>query len=281
MVSGIGPRKMLEGLGILLIKDLPGVGKNMWDHVFFAITFRVNVPTSSAFQNDPEAAAYALQAYLANATGPLSIAPAMIHGWENLLSSSNASKAFDFPADWPQIEYLPASAASGNQSNFQTQDPRDGFNYPSILSARVAPLSRGTVSINSSNTADPPVIDPNRLTHPMDVQLAIAAFKRQRQLWTEYLGNLISGEEYFPGPAVQSDAEILSFIRETLAPVWPAAATCKMGPRSDWMAVVDTDTKVYGVRRLRVVDASAFPFLPPAHPQSTVYALAEKIAEII
>ncbi|KAL9016400.1 MAG: hypothetical protein Q9180_008803 [Flavoplaca navasiana] len=52
-----------------------------------------------------------------------------------------------------------------------------------------------------------------------------------------------------------------------------------MGPRSDRMAVVDTDTKVYGVRRLRVVDASAFPFLPPGHPQSTVYALAEKIAE--
>ncbi|KAL8840971.1 MAG: hypothetical protein Q9176_003543 [Flavoplaca citrina] len=281
MVSGIGPRKMLEGQGIPLIKDLPGVGKNMWDHVFFAITFRVNVATSSAFQNDPEAAAYALQAYLANATGPLSVAPTTILGWENLLSSSNASRLFDFPADWPQIEYLPASAASGNQSNFQTQDPRDGFNYASILSALVAPLSRGTVSINSSNTADPPVIDPNWLTHPRDVQLAIAAFKRQRQLWAEYLGNSTIGEEYFPGPAVQSDAEILSFIRETLAPVWHAAATCKMGPRSDRMAVVDTDTKVYGVRRLRVVDASAFPFLPPGHPQSTVYALAEKIAERI
>ncbi|KAL8670951.1 MAG: hypothetical protein Q9168_004534 [Polycauliona sp. 1 TL-2023] len=281
MVSGVGPRKMLKDLGIPLIKDLPGVGKNMWDHVFFAITFRVNVPTSSSFGNDPEAAAYALRTYLDSASGPLSAAPATILGWEKLLPSTNVSSVFDFPADWPQIEYLPASAPSGNQSNFQTQDPRDGFNYASILSALVSPLSRGTVSISSDSTADPPVIDPNWLTHPMDVQLAIAAFKRQRQLWDDHLQNLTIGEEYNPGPAVQTDAEILSFIRETLSPVWHAAATCKMGSRSDRMAVVDTDTKVYGVRRLRVVDASAFPFLPPGHPQSTVYALAEKIADRI
>lgn len=285
MVSGIGPRKTLARLGIRLVKDLPGVGKNMWDHVFFAITFRVNVPTSSAFFNDPEAAAYALRAYLDSASGPLSAAPATVLGWENLLSlPRDTSKLLDetFPSDWPQIEYLPASAASGNQSNFQIQDPRDGFNYASILSALVAPLSRGTVSINSTSMADPPVIDPNWLTHPTDVQLAIAAFRRQRQLWANAnLRNLTIGEEYFPGPAVQSHAEILSFIRETLSPVWHAAATCKMGPRSDRMAVVDMNAKVYGAQRLRVVDASSFPFLPPGHPQATVYALAEKIADVI
>lgn len=238
----------------------------------------------SAFQNDPEAAAYALRTYLDSASGPLPVAPATILGWESLLPSTNATSAsnpFEFPLDWPQIEYLPASAASGNQSNIQTQDPRDGFSYASILSALVAPLSRGIFLISSSNTADSPVIDPNWLTHPQDVELAITAFKRRRQLWGNDLQNLTIGDEYHRGPAVQSDTEILSFIRETLSSVWHAAATCKMGPRSDQMAVVDTDTKVYGVNGLRVVDASAFPFLPSGHPLATVYALAEKVADEI
>jgi len=80
---------------------------------------------------------------------------------------------------------------------------------------------------------------------------------------------------------VQSDAEILAFVRKAVAPIWHAAATCKMGRKGDGMAVVDGGMRVYGTRRLRVVDASSFPFLPPGHPQATVYALAEKIASEI
>ncbi|KAL8640469.1 MAG: hypothetical protein Q9226_008742 [Calogaya cf. arnoldii] len=285
MVSGIGPRKTLEGLGIPVLKDLPGVGKNLWDHAFYGTTYRVNVPTNSAGLNSPDAAAAAVQAYTSSAAGPLSIPGTMVLGWENLpvelqrtlpiaaLSSLDET----FPPDWPQLEFLPVSGVLGNQSNYQAQDPVDGFNYASMASALVAPLSRGEVSINSTSMADPPLINPNWLTHPTDIQLAIAAFKRQRQVWAN-LRNLTIGEEYFPGPAVQSDADILSFIRKTLAPVWHAASTCKMGHRSDLMAVIDTNAKVYGIRRLRVVDASSFPFLPPGHPQATIYALAEKIA---
>ena len=77
---------------------------------------------------------------------------------------------------------------------------------------------------------------------------------------------------------MQTDAEILQFIKESLAPVWHAAATCKMGPSSDDMAVVGHDMKVHGMKGLRVVDASSFPFLPPGHPQATIYAVAEKVA---
>ena len=64
-----------------------------------------------------------------------------------------------------------------------------------------------------------------------------------------------------------------------MAMVWHAAATCKMGKQEDLMAVVDGEARVYGVKGLRVVDASSFPFLPPGHPQATIYALAEKIAD--
>ena len=95
------------------------------------------------------------------------------------------------------------------------------------------------------------------------------------------MSDLTIGQEQIPGSSVQSDADILQFIRRNLAPLWHVAATCKMGNASDAMAVVDTNMRVYGVERLRVVDASSFPFLPPRHPQVAIYALAEKAARAI
>lgn len=86
---------------------------------------------------------------------------------------------------------------------------------------------------------------------------------------------------FSPGPRVTTDEEILAFIRQDAIELYHASATCAMGKKGDLMAVVDSNARVFGVQGLRVVDASAFPFLPPGHPQSTVYALAEKIADDI
>jgi len=81
---------------------------------------------------------------------------------------------------------------------------------------------------------------------------------------------VVIGKEYYPGEEVQSDADILEFIKNNVMTLWHPACTCKMGISDDEMAVVDSQARVYGVQGLRVVDASAFPFLPPGHPQSTV-----------
>lgn len=178
-----------------------------------------------------------------------------------------------------------------------------------------APLSRGNITIISTSTLDPPVINPNWLTDPADVEIAVAAYKRLRRIVdAPGISDLIVDETY-PGRNVSSDADILETIKESGLTVYHAAATCKhsrsllllfpstphggvacvlvcgeplltrstgkMGRANDSMAVVDPQAKVYGVQSLRVVDASAFPFLPPGHPQSTVYALAEKIADDI
>ena len=287
MVSGIGPKEILERHGIPVLKDLPGVGQNLWDQPRFASTFRVNVVTGSALRNDPAAYAAAVKAYRTKATGPLSIAAGGVLGFEKLpaiyrsnLSASTLNALAQFPADWPEIEWLPAGRYLGNQENYQTADPADGYNYASLQTSLLAPLSRGNVSINSSKMQDPPVINPNWLTDPADIEVAIGAFKRQRELWT-FLSNITLGEEQLPGRAVRSDAEILSYIQGTVAPIWHAAGTCKMGRPNDTMAVIDSSARVFGTRGLRVVDASSFPFLPPGHPQSTVYALAEKIARQI
>ena len=80
----------------------------------------------------------------------------------------------------------------------------------------------------------------------------------------------VIGPEYYPGPQVQTDEQILETIRGSLQTVWHASCTCQMGVESDAMAVVDSNARVFGVKGVRVVDASAFPFLPPGHPQSSV-----------
>lgn len=95
------------------------------------------------------------------------------------------------------------------------------------------------------------------------------------------MSSVLIGGEYFPGPAVQTDAQILDTIQKTVQTVWHASCTCKMGKKGDPEAVVDSEAKVFGVSGLRVVDASSFALLPPGHPQSTVYVLAEKIAASI
>ncbi|KAL9055652.1 MAG: hypothetical protein Q9206_003054 [Seirophora lacunosa] len=294
MLSGIGPRETLENQGIPVLADLPGVGQNLWDHAYYGVSFRVNVDTSSRLSNDPIYAAQAAENYTSTQTGPLTAVGAFI-GFEKLPASyrqnlsASARERLDsaFPDDWPEIEYLIESAFDGYNTNYTAVDPNDGYQYATISSALVAPLSRGNVTISTADPTQPPVINPNWLTDPADVQLAILAFKRVREIWG-YMNGTTIGEEYFPGTAeVATDEEILGFIRKALVQLWHAAGTCKMGKAGDEkeggdrMAVVDPEGRVYGVRGLRVVDASVFPVLPPGHPQATVYALAEKIADAI
>jgi choline dehydrogenase len=124
-----------------------------------------------------------------------------------------------------------------------------------------------------------PLINLNFLSDPADIDVAVAAFKRTRAIWAA-LG-VTTGPEYLPGASVSTDDEIIVWIRSSAMTVWHAASTCKMGVSSDPSAVVDSTAKVFGVSVLRVVDASVFPILPPGHPQSACYALAEKIANDI
>lgn len=135
----------------------------------------------------------------------------------------------------------------------------------------VSPTSRGNVTIRSADTADLPVINPNWLATDTDQKVAVAAYKRIRAAFqSNAMAPVIIGLEYFPGPSVQTDADILEIIRNTVMTIYHAACTCKMGLANDSMAVVDSHARVFGVQGLRVVDASAFPILPPGHPQSTV-----------
>ena len=176
-----------------------------------------------------------------------------------------------FSSDWPEIENLPVGAYLSLQENYITGAPHDTNQYGTLAAALVAPLSRGNISISSPDTGDQPLINPDWLTHPTDRQVAVAAYKRAREVFTTpVVQKIIVGPEIHPGTQVQTDEEVLNIIRLGFNTVHHTAATNKMGRKEDAMAVIDPKCRVYGVERVRVVDASSSPFLPPGHPMSTV-----------
>lgn len=301
MLSGIGPTDELAEHKIPQIVSAPGVGQNMWDHILFGPSYSVIFPTVGSFLLNPVALTASLVDYVANAVGQLTYACDIL-GWEKLskltsyrskISSATLDALSDFPDDWPEVEYINADAYAGNFRFPILQQPLDGKKYVGILGAMVAPLSRGNVTLKSSNPLIKPAINPNWLSHPADQEVAIAWYRRMREVFAtpDYASQLEKpGFESYPGLDKSSDEQLLAVIRDSAMTVWHAAGTCRMGKskvengvkvRVDEMDVIDSEAKVFGVDGLRVVDASSFPFLPPGHPMSTIYALAEKIADKI
>ncbi|KAI4263436.1 MAG: hypothetical protein L6R42_001417 [Xanthoria sp. 1 TBL-2021] len=288
MLSGIGPAATLAKYNIPLRIDLPGVGSNLQDHPWFGTDFRINVPTASSLLNSPAVFSQVQEAYNKFATGPLTIPATGFLAWEKVpptLRSNLSASAIhildtSFPADWPELEHIPINAYIGYQRNYQKEDPTDGYNYGTVATLLAAPLSRGTVSISSSNPADPPLIDPNYLSHPVDAEIAVAAVRRQRDFWAQMKGVTI-GDEALPGNNVTSDEDILAFVKQSLGIAPHAGCTCAMGKKGVEGSVVDNKARVFGTQGLRVVDSSIFPLLPPGHITATVYAIAEKIADDI
>ncbi|KAJ0311602.1 hypothetical protein Brms1b_008192 [Colletotrichum noveboracense] len=286
MVSGIGPAVTLAENNIPLQVNLPGVGQNMWDHIMFGPAYEVNFDTLNRVLHNPVVLARSLIDYINDGTGPLSSNVVEFIGWEKLpqkyrdtWSADTQEALSQFPDDWPEVEHISGNGYIGNFRFPALQQPLNGKQYATILGAMVAPVSRGNVTIKSSDTAVLPLVNPNWLSAKADQEVAISWWRRMREVWnTDVVQEIVIGEEYWPGKDKDTDDEILALIQDSLMTVWHAAGTCKMGKRSDDMAVVDNEAKVFGVQGLRVVDASSFPILPPGHPQSTVYALAEKIA---
>ncbi|KAL8743615.1 MAG: hypothetical protein Q9190_004057 [Brigantiaea leucoxantha] len=285
MVSGIGPSSTLDPHNITVCVDRPGVGQNMWDNAFFGLTHPVDVATHNRLAN-PGVSGAAVTEYNSQRTGILTNSGGDAIAFEKLPNSSLSTatrRALDdaYGPDWPDVEYLSFDAYFGDRL-LPPPPETIGKNYAALLAGLTAPFSRGNVTIASSDTSVLPIVSPNWLADPRDREVLITAVRRARQVWaTKAMQDVITGPEIYPGANVTSDADLIAVIQRSTQTIWHACATNKMGKRDDPLAVVDSKARVIGVEGLRVVDASAFPFLPPGQPQSMVYALAEKIAQHI
>ena len=279
MVSGVGPAAALQELDIPVIADRPGVGRNMQDHIFFGASYPINAPTFSSL-NDVAFAAEAARQFNEEQKGMYTDPTTDVVGWEKVptglragFSNETLTALATYPADWPELEYLSVAGYLGLQQRPTTDDPDNGSQYASMAVGLITPRSRGNVTLVSADAAVHPSINPNFLVDRSDVEVAVAGFKRMREFWqSDAIAPLLVSDEAFPGSEVQTDAQIEDVLRKSFQTIYHASCTCAMGLANDSMAVVDSQSRVIGVQRLRVVDASAFPFLTPGHPQSVVCA---------
>ncbi|SNX84999.1 related to versicolorin b synthase [Melanopsichium pennsylvanicum] len=289
MVSGIGPADQLKAQNITILVENSNVGQHMQDHVFFGPTYTVKVDTTTKEANDPIFLASSIAQFNLNNQGIFTNNVADLIGFEKwnstYLDQIQAGALKSNPSDWPEIEYLSGPGYIGDFSNLAVNNIINGLSlqqFATLLVAIVAPVSEGSVTLKSADTSDLPAIRPNWLSSTVDQQVAIAAFKRARQVFNANAmkGTRSSNTESFPGLDVATDDQILASIRKNLMTVWHAASSSRMA-KSAKDGVLDSNFKVFGVDALRVVDASAFPRLLPGHPQAVCYMIAERAADII
>jgi len=142
------------------------------------------------------------------------------------------------------------------------------------------PYSRGSVKAPSKSIFDAPIADAGFLRNPLDTILLREAVRFSRRLVAQPSIAELKPFEAVPGANVTSDADIDAYVKNSASTLWHPAGSCRLAKR-EIGGVVDGELKVYGIDGLRVVDASVFPMLPATHTMTTVYAIAERAADII
>jgi len=281
MVSGIGPRGVLERHNINVLSELSGVGQNLRDTpAIGGVVHRTNVPGRSAWERQSSSFEAAVEQYLTNGSGPLSSPASDFAAWERFpdrfttnMSQSTLNFLRNLPSDWPNVEYV-LQASERILSSAQTAS--DTGVIGTILTSTT---SQGNVTIQSADNAVAPVVYVGWLDSLEDQELAVAAYRRARTIAASISA---FGEEIAPGANITTDAQILQYIRtKGMGAIHHGAATCAMGRDASIGAVVDSKARVFGVSGLRVVDASSLPFSAPGHTQGVTYAHAEKLAQDI
>jgi choline dehydrogenase len=173
-----------------------------------------------------------------------------------------------------QIHFAPAASNVDNKGNLI---PIDGI---TIASCGIRPTSRGSTHIRSSNSDSAPAIQVNFLQTEQDQQVAIEAFKKVREICSASALQAFGGTELEPGDTVNSDAEILQYIRSTGEPVHHLAGSCKMGSDDD-KAVVDEQLRVRGIEALRIADAAIMPELVSGNTHAACVMIGEKAADMV
>lgn len=278
MVSGIGPASQLQGNGIDVKVDLPGVGQNLLDHLFFGPVYEVidNITTANQFNANASLYAEYLREWKTEGEGELAGAISSMSAWErvpdDVLDSIGAQELKNLRSDWNHIQLeviASGSVPSGKAGNYVS--PAAVISYP---------FSKGNVTIVSNSTTVKPIVQPNWLSSEIDQKVAIWAFRQVREVMlSETMAPIVLGEAY-PGLDKTSDEDILAAIQAVAHPIYQASGTCAMKAQSDG-GVVNSKLVVYGTKNVRVADASIFPIITSANTMAPVYMVAEKAADLI
>ena len=266
-LSGIGPRELLTSNGIEVRHELNGVGESLRDHYAPRFVARVkNIETINEMVRGTRLFREVFT-YMTKRTGALSLNPTLIYLFWH---SGEAAETSDI-----QMTFTPASYAEGVQGQLENEPGM------TIASWQQRPDSRGRVHIRSADPFEAPLIDPNYLAEESDRRVLLGAMKLARTLLASEPLQPYYDFEAFPGPDVQTDDELLGAAKERGTTTFHPVGTCKMGPASDPLAVVDDQLRVHGLEGLRVVDASIMPTMLSANTNAAAMMIGEKAADMI
>lgn len=264
MLSGIGPCEELEALGINVHTALPGVGKNLQDHLHTRVRCEINKPwTYAALSTDMKRAAQ--HHYDTNQSGFLA---------SNFLEAGAFVKSRP-SEEWPDLQLFFLMTLPPDFPEAGATD-RHGITLTAYINR---PQSLGSIKLASADPLDRPLIDFNYLSQADDLRCAVAGVRWNLKILYGAAFDDVRGEEIAPGQLHRSDADIESFIRRTASTTWHPAGTCKMG--NDENAVVDARLRVHGIDGLRVVDASIMPTIVSGNTNAPTIMIAEKASDMI
>ncbi|RAH68430.1 GMC family oxidoreductase [Aspergillus aculeatinus CBS 121060] len=313
-LSGVGRADLLEQHGIDVVMDLPGVGQNLQDHMISYTAFQAKPELEtkdSLVRQEPEAISQAMQEYAATQSGPLASLGVYTYAYLPLPEPDRTALQALFTNETPENSQHRATQAYFDIAKTTVLDPKQPSaaylsalgqtNYSKDLTDGTIPaaspgkfvtlgvmlsqpLSRGSVRITCNNPETPPIIDPGYLSNPLDLEVMARHLLRIKKLAeSPQLGELLEQPLKFRDPDADFQGDLdaaKKYARDNLVSMWHFAGTCSMLPREK-DGVVDPNLKVYGVEGLRVVDASAIPLVSTANLQATVYAFAERAADLI
>ena len=266
-LSGVGSGKHLQELGIDVIHDLKGVGMNLRDHFAPRMTARAkNVETinerSRGFKLLKE-----IGKYIIGKQSIVNLSPTLVYCFWH---SDETIRNHDL-----QLTFTPGSYKEGVQSAL---DDEPGF---TVAAWQQRPESLGWVKAKNNDPFEAPEIQPNYLDAEEDKRVVVEGLKLSRRLMHSKALSKYFDYEVYPGLEAQSDEELLQIARERGTTTYHQMGTCRMGPKTDPTAVVDSKLKVYGLNNLRVIDASIMPTMLSANLHSGTTMIGEKGSDLV
>ena len=266
-LSGIGEGALLRSLGIKIVHELAGVGENLRDHYAPRFCARVKGIETINEQSKGVKLLGEIAKYFVGGRSILNLSPSMVYGFWH---SDPVAKNNDI-----QFVFAPASYKLGKHGLLADHP---GF---TVAAWQHRPDSKGWVRLRSADPFEKPIIQPNYLSEESDRAVTIKAMKLARSLMhTKSMSPYFDGEEY-PGSEIESDDELLDAARHWGSTTYHVMGTCRMGPDSDPMAVVDDNLRVKGIANLRVIDASIMPTMLSANLNAGAMMIGEKGADLV
>ena len=275
MLSGIGDAAHLQQHGIGVVQHLPGVGRNLHDHVDCCLVHSCREPVSLRDNLRMDRVTLGVMQAALLGTGFVTTFP---YEAGSFLRSSPSIELPDI-----QTHFMPATEETANLHwSLLSSSGRENVEQNHGTTIRIGPInpkSRGRIELRSSDPADPPRIYANYLEDQQDIDTTVAGVQLMREVMARPAFAKVLGRELAPGPHVKTDAQVSKWLIGAAMTTLHPVGSCRMGTDED--AVVDARLKVRGIKGLRVADASVMPVITRGNTNAPTIMIAEKASDII